>query len=373
MVRGNQGENAMTRLGLAIAALFMVLAPGAITAQKDDSEGPQTNDIVAAASSVVRVALIGSDPKAGEFLLGHGSGVAIGPGLIVTNAHVVAPLREAPNIAITIVPSAGNLRYSGQLVAVDERADLALIRTREGVVEPLAIYSGRPEDTGRVAAIGYPGSVDLAENLSANDQVSPMQAVRTLGQLSGGRSRRDVDTLLHTAPMARGNSGGPLVDECGRVIGINSFGTLAEANDAEFGFAISARELIPFLERANVRPNVTAEACVPASERARQTQADAERERDRRIRRIIEQREFGLGVAVGLLVLGALVLAGGGVSLLYRNSWKRARIVGALGIVSGVLLIALAVFIFLNRPSLANVDDEARAEVGWYRYPALSA
>src|SRR3546814_16842826 len=54
------------------------------------------------------------------------------------------------------------------------------------------------------------------------------------------------------APMASGNSGGPLVDACGRVVGINSFGSLSDGNDAEFGFAISNREIASFLRQAGV-------------------------------------------------------------------------------------------------------------------------
>lgn len=354
----------MNRLTVVIMAWLALLLPAAILAQKEESAQPAAaqSEVVAAARSVVRVAIIGRDPKQGtEFLLGHGSGVAIAPGLIVTNAHVVAPLSGNPNIGVSIVPSEGNQRYPGQLLAADPRADLALIRMQEGIVPPATVFTGTPPDTGRVAALGYPGSVDSAENLSADERVSPLAAVRTFGQLSGGRSRRDVDTILHTAPMARGNSGGPLVDECGRVIGINSFGTLAEANDAEFGFAISVRELIPFLQRADVQANVTTEACVPAPAREAQALAEQARERDAAEQRLIEARELGLAVAVALIVVGALLLAGGGVAMLYRRKWKRGSLVGSIGIGVGIALMAGSVYVFLNRPSLADFERAGEA------------
>jgi serine protease Do len=355
----------MARWITALLALLALL-PIAASAQKGEEQAGTPNDVVVAARSVVRVALIANDPKQGEYLLGHGSGVAVAPGLIVTNAHVVAPLRESPNITISIVPSSGDQRYPGRLLSSDTRADLALIRMEEGVVEPLSIFTGRPADTGRVAAIGYPGSVDMAENLSASERVRPIPPVRTFGQLSSGRSRRDVDTLLHTAAMARGNSGGPLVDECGRVIGINSFGALAEENDAEFGFAISAREIIPFLQRAEVRPQITTESCVPSPERARRDSAEQiraeDRARERQRQELYETRELGLAIAVALLVVGAVLLLGGIIAMFFRGRWRPGSLVGGLGVAVGFVLMTGSVYVFFNRPSLATLDAEPVAE-----------
>lgn len=351
---------------MSVLLVWLALLPVAASAQKGEEPASAQNEVVLAARSVVRVALIANDPKQGEYLLGHGSGVAIAPGLIVTNAHVVAPLRESPNISVSIVPSSGDRRYPGRLLSSDSRADLALIRMEAGVIEPLPIFTGTPPDTGRVAAIGYPGSVDLAENLSATERVQPIAPVRTFGQLSGGRSRRDVDTLLHTAAMARGNSGGPLVDECGRVIGINSFGALAQQNDAEFGFAISAREIIPFLRNADIQPEITTESCVPSPERARREAAEREREdrltRDREREAFYEQRELSLALAVALLVIGAMLFTGGIIAMFFRRRWRPGTLVGGLSIGLGIALMAGAVYAFLNRPSLAELYAEPEAE-----------
>ncbi|MBC7985379.1 MAG: trypsin-like peptidase domain-containing protein, partial [Sphingomonadaceae bacterium] len=247
----------LARLAAAIALLFA-----------HPALAQENSDITAAARSVVRIALV--ETHDGEqYLLGHASGVAVAPNLIVTNAHVVAPLEMADDIGMMIVPAEGSRRYVGRLVAVDPRADLALIRLESGAIPPATIYTGPLDENARVAAIGYPGSVDLAENLSARDRVTPMDAVRTFGQISGGRSRRDVQTLLHTAAMAQGNSGGPLVDACGRIVGVNSFGSISSGSDAEFAFAIAARELVPFLRANGVRPRTIGLACESMAERDR--------------------------------------------------------------------------------------------------------
>src|SRR5262249_1489144 len=59
-----------------------------------------------------------------------------------------------------------------------------------------------------------------------------------------------VPTVAHTALISEGNSGGPLVDRCGRVIGINSY--IAQKTTVT-GFAIASSDLIEFLNRNGVR------------------------------------------------------------------------------------------------------------------------
>src|SRR3546814_17485150 len=83
--------------------------------------------------------------------------------------------------------------------------------------------------------------------------------VKRRGFNSGTRPSRQFDTLLHTAPLARGNSGGPLLDNCGRVLGVNSFGATSDGTDAEFYFAVSTRELIPFLRANGIEARINAQ------------------------------------------------------------------------------------------------------------------
>src|SRR3546814_5910703 len=77
----------------------------------------------------------------------------------------------------------------------------------------------------------------------------------------------------------------PLVDACGRVVGINSFGSLSDGNDAEFGFAISNREIASFLRQAGVdfaRTNVECKSPEQAQEEeARRTAEELARQETR--------------------------------------------------------------------------------------------
>src|SRR3546814_1352943 len=68
--------------------------------------------------------------------------------------------------------------------------------------------------------------------------------------MSNLQSVDGVAMLIHTAKISRGNSGGPLVDQCGRIVGINTAITRADDGDSPFAFAISGRELMRFLADA---------------------------------------------------------------------------------------------------------------------------
>ena len=160
--------------------------------------------------------------------------------------------------------------------------------------------------------------------------------VKTRGNISAGRSSKQFDTLLHTAPIGAGNSGGPLLDACGRVIGINSFGTVSQEADSEFYFAASMREVSRFLLKAQVKPQATGAPCRSLADFSRDeaTRAAGEKERAFETQRVaaiaadkarseaqievISERENGMGLA-GLALLLALATGGAGVFLLQKS------------------------------------------------------
>lgn len=258
----------MTRL---LIALLLILGPGPCglaTLRADPG------DIDAAARGVVRVVIVGRDGE-GVVPVSHGTGFAVAPGRIVTNAHVVQDANRDGELRVAIVPPESGGAVLGRILAIDARRDLALIAFDETLrLPPLALAGGAPQDSGDVAAVGYPMNVDRAQGLSIDDIFTAQPPVKSRGFLSGFRPTRQVDTVLHTAPIARGNSGGPLLDGCGRVLGVNSFGAEADGADGEFFFAVSSRELVPFLRAYEVTPRVNETPCrsladLDADERAR--------------------------------------------------------------------------------------------------------
>ena len=209
------------------------------------------DDISVAGRSVVRVVVIAFEE--GEVVdFGHGSGFAVAPNRIVTNAHVVALAAQYPdNVAVGVVPSEGSQSYRARLVAIDPARDLALLELDQGSVTPIPLFTGPLEDGMAVAALGYPGNVDLATAQSAEDYINPLPPTRSAGIFSNVRPINGITTLLHTADIARGHSGGPLLDQCGRVIGVNTLITRGEDGDSPFAFAVANRELAAFLREAN--------------------------------------------------------------------------------------------------------------------------
>lgn len=356
---------------LAIITIFAVsLVTG--PAQADPA------DISAASRSVVRVVLAAKDGNQVAFV-GHGSGFAVAPDKIVTNAHVVEIARQESSVVIGIIPSQGGISYGGRIIAYSPNNDLALIQVEDGGrLPPMAIFGGPVGDGADVVAIGYPGSVDRAQGLDLDDLINPMSPVKTRGTVSGGRTTKQFDTLLHTAPIASGNSGGPLIDNCGRVLGANSFGSISDGNDAEFGFAVSAREILSFLRKAGVQVAATATPCRSAAEISLQEQQreviarakvaaaqqieTAERQRAEAELRttisqdIIVERENQMAMAALLLFLAVTAL--GGSAYLFMQA-KRNPAIGAAGL-AGALVLG-AVIIFLTRPSFTEIEDRVAA------------
>ncbi|MDZ7895091.1 MAG: serine protease [Sphingobium sp.] len=333
-------------------------------------------DIAAAARSVVRVALVASNDGEAYFV-GHGSGVMVAPDKVLTAAHVVELARSERNIVIGVIPAEGTQSFGGRIVAYSPGNDLALIQLEKGRLPVATFFAGAMDDGAHVTAIGYPGSVDRAQGLSLQQMITPMSPVKTSGNVSQGRAGGSIDTILHTAPMARGNSGGPLVDDCGRVLGINSFGSDSEGGDAEFGFAVSDREIASFLRQAGVEVRRNATRCVSladfvegqnraladrsAAERAStqaneaRTAANLEKARAQAEQDIYASRENHLALAA--LLLAAAVLALGATGLFYTQD-KQKQMFLAGGAATALLLAMLLAFI--TRPSFSEIEDRIR-------------
>ncbi len=273
----------MTRLFVLFAALLALALP--------QTAGADPADIDAAARGVVRVVIIG---KEGDevFPLSHGTGFAVTPTQIVTNAHVVREALQDDTLRIGIVPSDGAEAVYARPVSVSPRNDLALVELTGGLrLPPLTIAGSPPRDSGDVTSVGYPMNVDRAQGLDLDDIFKPQPPVKSRGFISGARPSRQFDTILHTAPIARGNSGGPLLDGCGRVIGVNSFGADSGGSDAEFFFAVSTRELVPFLEANEVTARVNALPCRSLADLDEAERVRIEREREASRVALAAQRE----------------------------------------------------------------------------------
>lgn len=361
---------------LALFAAFLAFC-GANTPALADA-----GDVAAAARGVVRVVLIGQE---GDQLVPvtHGTGFAVTPTRIVTNAHVLREAMQDTTLRIGVVPSQGEKSAYASVIAISPRNDLALIEITGGSLRlpALAIAGGDTAGAlGEVVAVGYPMNVDLAQGLSIGDIFRAQPPVKSRGFLSGERPSRQFDTILHTAPIARGNSGGPLLDGCGRVLGVNSFSANSEGGGgAEFFFAVSLRELLPFLRANGVEPQVNALPCrsideLNAQERARfeAAQADARERMDKRNAELREARDIARmaaqmeviaarenAMAIALVFLFSAVAAAYAALQWRRDPATRERAL----IVAGMALAALiaAALVWVTRPGLAAIEEKVAA------------
>jgi len=351
---------ALRRTLFGALALLIALAGASAPVRADD--------ISATGRGVVRIVTIAvvDDEVVG---FGHGSGFAVAPNRIVTNAHVVDLAKRYPdNVVVGVVPSEGAKSYEGKVIAVDAARDLALIEFTGTRLPTVALYTGPVEEGAPVTALGYPGNVDLATARSAVDYIHPLSPIRSEGVFSGRRTMSGVDVLLHTANIARGNSGGPLLDPCGRVIGVNSSFAKGEEGDSSFGFAIADSEVAAFLREAKQEYPAVGTGCTSILDRVKQdseadarASAEAETAKREAAAKAAVAREEALGdarvaaeryrenimaLAAVLLVAGALAIGGAGLLEIRR---KRREAIWAAS-AGGVLMIAAAV-VFFTRPS----------------------
>ena len=126
-------------------------------------------DVNAAARGVVRVVIIGTDGSE-VYPVSHGTGFAITPTRIITNAHVVREALQDDTLRIGIVPSEGDDSAFAKVIAASPRNDLALIEIVGDLrLPPLTISGDTDRDSGEVSAVGYPMNVDLAQGLDMDD------------------------------------------------------------------------------------------------------------------------------------------------------------------------------------------------------------
>jgi putative serine protease PepD len=173
-----------------------------------------------------------------------GSGFVIDmDGLILTNAHVV---QAATDIEVTF---SDNHTVSATAIGSDPDTDLALLRVRGQAEElhPLELGDSSTVQVGDpTIAIGNPFGL---ERTLTTGVVSALQ--RRLTAPSGFT----IDDVIQTdAALNPGNSGGPLLDAGGRVIGINSqIATAGAGGNVGIGFAVpvnTAKTVIPQLEQS---------------------------------------------------------------------------------------------------------------------------
>ncbi len=213
---------------LVLVLAFAAALPSATYAQPKKEKAPSVEKLTAdAKDSIVVIAYTGRDGKQ----QGLGTGFVISEdGLIATNYHVIGEARP-----ITVQLSDGSKHEATAVQASDRKLDLAIVKIdakRKLKALPLgdshALRVGQP-----IVAIGHPQGLEYSV---------------VAGVLSGTRDLEGVTMLQLAIPIEQGNSGGPVLDANGRVVGIVTMKSLVTAN---LGFAVPVHALKQIFDRPN--------------------------------------------------------------------------------------------------------------------------
>ena len=186
------------------------------------SDTPSLPDLIRRVKPSV-VSILTYDGK-GEPLI-SGTGFFIRPGEVVTNVHVI---KGAQRVEIHTLEGKGRTYPVAGALAIDEEADLALLSVNlpEDKSRPLPLATALPEEGEPIFLIGNPLRL---EGSISNGIVSAIREVPALGRI-----------IQITAPVSHGNSGSPLLNMRGQVIGIV---TVKVTNGQNINLALGASRI----------------------------------------------------------------------------------------------------------------------------------
>nr|PZN24754.1 MAG: acid resistance periplasmic serine protease MarP [Mycolicibacterium hassiacum] len=211
----------------------------------DPPDAALADDPVVAATRGSVVKIRGVAPGCQKVL--EGSGFVVAPHRVMSNAHVVA----GPESATVEV---NGRTYDAYVVSYDPQTDISILDVPDLTAPPLAFAQGEVPSGTSAIVMGYPGGGDF---------VATPARIRETIDLNGpdiyreSTVTREVYTIRGT--IRQGNSGGPMIDQAGNVLGV-VFG--AAVDDADTGFVLTARAVEQQLAGVHNTARVATGRCV---------------------------------------------------------------------------------------------------------------
>lgn len=293
---------------VVMLAMFTLIFPFTVFAE--GSFNPEVKDSVCVVAEYI------SDTNGNSELYAWGTGFFVGtdgeaPQYLVTNCHVVEDYLEYGEGAYVNGAARMGLRvYYGKdeyeeayVVDSDSTRDIAIVKLENPTDKRKSIKLRSIDDSAqgeKVFCVGFPGDADnthyeAASKWGKNDVTVTTGTISRLLTLSNKAGEKTIQT---DAEINHGNSGGPMVDIDGNVIGINAWGRTGENGQRNIYYAINIEEAMTMLNRNNV-------AYQKADEISDETSDESSRSEDE------DDSDSNVGIIIGIVVAVAAVAAAG--------------------------------------------------------------
>jgi len=194
--------------------------------------------------------------------LSLGTGFVVDDGLIITNNHVVA---ESAYVQIMQHPPASERFLSSATISVvDQVRDLALLRVEGPLGDPLPMRREQAVAGEKVFSLGFDGLANLSRMKPGDPNLARLS--RNMGSVSRvvnrvrSEEQRPVSLIQHSASIKSGQSGGPVVDLCDNVLGVNT-GFAQYRDGSQAVFAIDVGEVMIWLDENSIDYKMSDRRC----------------------------------------------------------------------------------------------------------------
>lgn len=213
--------------------------------------------------------LVKAKDEDGDEGIAMGSGFFATPELIVTNRHVVE--NSDGNTVLVTNKALGQFKKA-HIVSISDRSsdvnsfDLAVLKIEDAPPQQPLSFTLEAQPLQTVVAAGYPGMIlrqdGALKRLAQGDITAIPGVVLTKGEINAIQVNSNGEKIIpHSAAVSPGNSGGALVDLCGRVVGVNTFVTMDKETSSHSNYAQKSDAIVKALQNANIPIQVKAGAC----------------------------------------------------------------------------------------------------------------